>query len=114
MASYRIHKCKNKPDSFGYLCEFYKLLRKGVIFFVCEACPQNIFFKFSLVTKTKNGQFISCIITVRKCFVIKKKQQKRLLCKVSMVWREPRDHVPVCHFSMVNTKGLGKKVGVRS
>ena len=31
MASYRIRKCKNKLDSFGYVCEFYKLLRKGVI-----------------------------------------------------------------------------------
>ena len=31
-----------------------------------------------------------------------------------MVWQEPRDYVTECYFCMVNTKGLGKKIGIKS
>ena len=63
-----------------------------------------------MVTKTRSGHLIWCVITVRKCFAIGQKENDwDCLLELPMVWWEPRYHVTDCYFCTVNTKGVGKK-----
>ena len=58
-----------------------------------------------LVTKTRNGPHILCVITARKYCVTGQDFPFGSL----MTCREPTDHTTDCYFCLVNTKGIGKK-----
>ena len=62
------------------------------------------------MTKTKSGDFISCVVTVRKCFAIGQKENQRdCLLEFPLVWWKPCDHVTDCYCCMMNTRVVGKK-----
>ena len=78
MASSRRYECKNKPDSFCYVCGCYTLLlqRRNITSFVKRAY-KAYFQLFLLVKKTRNGHLILCIITVRKALRLDKRETKK-------------------------------------
>ena len=73
MASCGTRKCKNKADSFRYVCGIYALTRqrRNISLFVKHT------FKFLLVIKKKNGLPTLCAITVKKCFGTGQKESER-------------------------------------
>ena len=85
MVSSRSREYKSKPDSFCYVCGCYILLRqrRNITSFV--KCAYKAYFQFPLVTKTRNGHLILCVITVRKCFAIGQKENERD-CLLEFLW----------------------------
>ena len=115
MASSHRRECKNKPDSFCYVCGCYTLLsqRPNITSFVKHT--YKAYFQISLVTKTRNGHLIFCVITVRKCFAIGQKGNKRD-CLLEFPWfGENLEIMRLTAISAWSTrKVLARKIGIRS
>ena len=110
MASSRRRKCKNKPDSFCYVCGCYALLRqrRNITSFVKRA--YKAYFQIPLGDQDKKwSSHIVCHNCEEMLRDWTKGKRKGLPFGVPMIWREPRDHVTDCYFCMVNTKGVEKK-----
>ena len=110
MASSRRRECKNKPDSFCYVCGCYTLLRQrcNIISFVKRA--YKAYFQIPLGEQDKKW---SSHIVCHNCEKIlcnwTKGKRKGLPFGVPMVWQESRENATDCYFCMVNTKGVVKE-----
>ena len=72
-------KCKNKANSFCYICGIYALprQRRNISFFVKRAHTKHIF-KFLLVIKRRIGVPVLYVIIAKKCFEIKRRESERV------------------------------------
>lgn len=110
MASSSRRGCKNKPDSFCYICGSYTLLRqrRNITLFVKRA--YKAYFHIPLGDQDKKwAPHVVCHNCEEMLRDWTKGKRKGLPFAVPMVWREPQDHVTDCYFCLVNTKGIGKK-----
>ena len=115
MASSRRHKCVNSPDSFCYTCECYALIcqRRNITLFV--RCAYKSYFGVPLGDQDKKwAPDIVCHNCEEMLRDWTKGKRKGLLFGVPIVWREPKDHYSDYYFCIVNTKGLGRKIGIWS
>ena len=103
-------ECKNKPDSFCYVCGCYTLphQRRNITLFVKHT--YKAYFQILLGDQDKKwSSHIVCHNCEEMLRGWTQGKRKGLPFGVPMVWWEPRDHVTNCYFCMVNTKGVGKK-----
>jgi len=103
-------KCKNKADSFYYICDMYTLprQRRNKSLFVKRA--YKAYFEFSPCDHDKKwAPHIACHNCIDMLRDWTKRKGKGLPFGVPMVWREPKDHLIGCYSCVVNTKGIGKK-----
>ena len=109
-SSSRTRKCKNKGDSFCYICGIYTLTRQrqNISLFVKRA--YKAYFHVPLDDQEKKWAphivCHNCEEMLRKCT---KGKRKGLPFGISMVWREPKEHLTDCYFCLVNTRDIGKK-----
>ena len=110
MVSCSRRECKNRADSFCYICGSYKFLRqrRHITLFVKRA--YKAYFKISLGDQDKkrapHALFHNCEKMLQDWT---KNKRKGLPFAVPMVWWEPKDNVTDCSFCLVITKGIGKK-----
>lgn len=110
MASSSRRKCKNKPDSFCYICGVYTLSRqrRNITSFVKRA--YRAYFGIHLGDQDKKwSPHVVCHNCEEMLRDWTKGKRKSLPFGIPMVWREPQDHTTDCYFCMVNTKGVGRK-----
>ena len=110
MAFSHRRECKNKPDSSCYVCGCYTPphQRRNITLFVKHT--YKAYFQIPLGDQDKKwSSHIVCHNCEEMIRDWTKGKRKGLPFGVSMVWREPRDHVTNCYFCMVNTKDVGKK-----
>ena len=115
MASSRRHECKNKPDSFCYVCGCYILLRQrpNITSFVKRA--YKAYSQIPLGDKDKKWlSHIVCHTYEKILSDWTKAKREGLPFVVRMFWRKPRDHVTDAIFAWSTRKVLSRKIGIRS
>ena len=109
-SSSRTRKCKNKADSFCYICGNYTFTcqRRNISLFVKRA--YKVYFQVPLSDPEKKwASHIVCHYCEEMPLDWTKGKRKGLPFVIPMVWREPKEHLTDCYFCLVNTKGIGKK-----
>ena len=109
-SSSRTGKCKNKVDSFCYICGIYALTRqrRNISLFVERA--YKAYFQFPLGDQEKKwAPHMVCHNCEEMLRDWAKGKWKGLPFGVPMMWREPKEHLTDYYFCLVNTKGIGKK-----
>ena len=106
----RTRKCKNKADSFCYICGIYALThqRRNILLFVKRA--YKAYFQVPLGDQEKIwAPHIVCHNCEKMLWDWTKGKRKGLPFGIDMVLREPKEHLTDCYFCLVNTKGIGSK-----
>ena len=109
-SSSRTRKCKNRADSFCYICDIYTLTRQrhNISLFVKRA--YKTYFQVPLGDQEKKwSPHIVCHNCEEMLRDRTKGKQKGLPFGIPMMWREPTEHLTDCYFCLVSTKGIGKK-----
>ena len=111
MASSGRHKCKNKPDSFCYVCGCHTLLCQSRYITSFVKCAYKEYFQIPLGDHDQDKKWSSYIVCHNCEEMLRNwtKKRKKLAFGVFIVCREPRDHVTDCYFCIVNIKDVGKK-----
>ena len=105
----RLH-CRNKPDTFCYICGCYSLnrQRRNISLFVKRA--YKAYFEVHLGDQDKQwAPYVVCHNCEEMLRDWTKGKRKGLPFGVPRIWRELYDHVTDCYCCMVNTTGVGKK-----
>ena len=108
-------ECKNKPDSFCYVCGCYTPphQRRNITLFVKHT--YKAYFQILLGDQDKKW---SSHIVCHNCEEMFRSwtqgKRKGLPFGVPMVWREPRDHVTTAILAWSTQKVLARKIGIRS
>ena len=106
----RTRECKNKADSFCYICGIYALTyqRRNILLFVKRA--YKAYFQVPLGDQEKIwAPHIVCHNCEKMLRDWTKGKRKGLPFGIAMVLREPKEHLTDCYFCLVNTKGIGTK-----
>ena len=103
-------KCRNNPGKFCYICgnvvlpnsqakitEFVKKVYRD--YFWVNLGEQYKSFTPHVCCKTFVGNFRDW----------SNGKRKRMLFAISIVWREGKNHITECYFSMINLKGINQK-----
>ena len=108
--SSRTRNCKNKADSFCYICGIYTLTRQRRYILLFAKRAKKAYFQVPLGDQEKKWtSHIVCHNCEEMLRDWTKGKRKGLPFGIPMVWRGPKDHLTDCYFCLVNTKGIGKK-----
>ena len=103
-------KCCNDSDIFCNICGCFTLppQRRNINSFIKKICLT--YFGVPLDDQDKSwAPYQVCTTCVETLRSWSQGKNAKLKFGVSMVWREPKNHVDDCYFCLVNVKGFKKK-----
>ena len=102
-------KCVPQSDAFCYMCGVFTLSkqRRNISEFVKRA--YYCYFNVKIGHQDKPWPVYKVYHSCEENLLQWTKGTNEITFKISMVWREPRDHTTDCYFSLTNVKGYTGK-----
>ena len=103
-------KYKNHPDRFCYICG--NVILPGRVAKITAVVKQAYHYYFGVKLGDQEKAFaphVSCKTCIENLREWENKKRQGMPFAVPMVWREGKDHVTDCYFTLTNVQGINHK-----